>query len=358
MPESHELPARSGLPPSPTAPGQAVRAGPQKRRISVLFLGLLGVNLLAWCWAVLAFHSSPALLGSALIAWGFGLRHAVDADHIAAIDNITRRLMQDGQRPITVGLFFSLGHSTVVVVAGLAVVLAQGWFRNRFGVLAGWGAPAGAAVSAAFLLLIGGSNLGVLLSLLRMRRRQRCGEPDLSMALPTAQGGLSRLFAPLFRRVGTSRGMFWLGLLFGLGFDTATEIGVLALAAAGATHGQAGWAVMAFPALFTAGMTLVDTANGVMMLGAYGWALAEPTRKLGYNMAITSVSVVVALLIGLAEAIDLVRIPGFSVPAWMSLPDTHGELIGYGLVSSFALLWLGSMLASLLARQRRKLTLR
>ncbi|MGI4746628.1 MAG: HoxN/HupN/NixA family nickel/cobalt transporter [Janthinobacterium lividum] len=324
----------------------------------MLFLALLGVNLLAWCWAVLAFHTSPALLGSALIAWGFGLRHAVDADHIAAIDNVTRRLMQDGQRPITVGLFFSLGHSTVVVVAGLVVVLAQGWFRSRFGLFAGWGAPAGAAVSAAFLLLIGASNLGVLLSLLRLRRRLRHGEVVTSMVLPTAQGGLSRLLAPLFRRVGTSRGMFWLGLLFGLGFDTATEIGVLALAAAGATHGQAGWAVMAFPALFTAGMTLVDTANGVMMLGAYGWALAEPTRKLGYNVAITAVSVVVALLIGLAEAVDLIRIPGFSAPAWTSLLDTHGELIGYGLVSSFALLWIGSMLGSVLGKRRRKLAAR
>ena len=300
----------------------------------------------------MAFGGSPALLGSALIAWGFGLRHAVDADHIAAIDNVTRRLMQQGQRPIGIGLFFSLGHSTVVVLAGLLVVLAQGWFRSRLGLLAGWGAPVGATVSAGFLLLIGGSNLLVLLGLLRLRRRLRRGEAvdDPSLG-PT--GGLSRLLAPVIRRVGTSRGMFWLGLLFGLGFDTASEIGVLGLAAVGAAHGEAGWAVMVFPALFTAGMALIDTADGVMMLGAYGWALSEPGRKLGYNMVITAGSVLVALVIGAAEALDLVAVPGLGTPAWARAVDTHGELVGYGMVGGFALLWTGSLLGWFLRGRMR-----
>ena len=315
-------------------------AGP---RVVALFAALLGANLLAWCWALLAFGRSPALLGSALIAWGFGLRHAVDADHIAAIDNVTRRLMQDGRRPVTIGLFFSLGHSTVVVLAGLLIVLAQGWFRTRAGLFAGWGAPVGAAVSAGFLLLIGGTNLGVLLSLLRLRGRLRRGEAAADGVPLMAQGGLSRLLQPLFRRVGTGRGMFWLGLLFGLGFDTATEIGVLGLAAAGVTHGHVGWAVMVFPALFTASMSLVDTADGVMMLGAYGWALAEPARKLGYNVAITAGSVLVALLVGTVEALDLAA--GFGLPAWATALDTQGERVGYAVVGGFALLWIGSMVA-------------
>ena len=313
---------------------------------------LLGANLLAWCWALAAFAHSPALLGSALIAWGFGLRHAVDADHIAAIDNVTRRLMQQGQRPIGIGLFFSLGHSALVVLAGLVVALAQGWFRSRLGLLAGWGAPVGAVVSAGFLLLIGGSNLLVLMALLRLRGRLRRGEPARDV-LPGPNGTLSRLLAPLIRRVGTSRGMFWLGLLFGLGFDTATEIGVLSLAAVGAGHGETGWAVMVFPALFTAGMALVDAADGVMMLGAYGWALSEPGRKLGYNVVITAGSVLVALVIGAAEALDLVAVPGIATPGWARLVDTHGELVGYGVIGGFALLWTGSLLGWLLHGRMR-----
>ena len=326
--------------------------GAQTPRIVTMFAVLLGANLLAWGWALLAFGASPALLGSALIAWGFGLRHAVDADHIAAIDNVTRRLMQDGERPIAVGLFFSLGHSTVVVLAGLLIVLAQGWFRAHAGLLAGWGAPLGAVMSAGFLLLIGGANCRVLLCLLRQRRRQHGGETIADAVLPSPQGGLSRLLRPLFRRVGTSRGMFWLGLLFGLGFDTATEIGVLGLAAAGVTHGQAGWAVMVFPALFTAGMSLIDTADGVMMLGAYGWALAEPARKLGYNLAITAGSVLVAVLVGSLEALELAAGSGPSVPRWASVLDTHGEIIGYLIVGGCALLWIGSLLAWMPGRRQ------
>ena len=353
MPTSSVPPSRPGLSAlvGSCFPADAGQAAGQKRRISVMAASLLAANLLAWCWALAAFGGSPALLGSALIAWGFGLRHAVDADHIAAIDNVSRRLMQGGQRPIGIGLFFSLGHSTVVVLAGLAVVLAQGWFRSRLDLLAGWGAPVGAVVSAGFLFLIGGSNLLVLLALLRLRGRLRRGEPAGDL-LPGPDGALSRLLAPLIRRVGTSRGMFWLGLLFGLGFDTATEIGVLGLAAVGAAHGKAGWAVMVFPALFTAGMALVDTADGVMMLGAYGWALSEPSRKLGYNMVITAGSVLVALVIGAAEVLDLVPVPGVATPAWARVVDTHGELVGYGVVGGFALLWAVTLLGWFLRRTR------
>ncbi len=354
MPPSPAPLDRPGLPALLGAcfPAGTGAVGGQKRRILGLAASLLGANLLAWCWALAAFRGAPALLGSALIAWGFGLRHAVDADHIAAIDNVSRRLMQQGQRPIGTGLFFSLGHSTVVVLAGLVVVLAQDWFRSRLGLLAGWGAPVGATVSAGFLLLIGISNLLVLLALLRLRGRLRRGEPA-GDPLPGPGGPLSRLLAPLILRVGSSRGMFWLGLLFGLGFDTATEIGVLGLAAVGAAHGQAGWAVMVFPALFTAGMALVDTADGVMMLGAYGWALSEPGRKLGYNVVITAGSVLVALVIGAAEVLDLVAVPGVATPGWARLVDTHGELVGYGVVGGFALLWTGSLLGWVLRSRTR-----
>jgi nickel/cobalt transporter (NiCoT) family protein len=316
-------------------------------RISGLFAVLLACNLLSWGWALLAFRHAPALLGAALLAWGFGLRHAVDADHIAAIDNVTRRLMQSGQRPITVGLFFSLGHSAVVVLASLALVLAQGWFRARMGVVADWGAPIGTAVSAGFLLLIGASNAGVLVALLRRRRDAAVR----TAPLPAAAGGLSRVLSPLFRRVARPGGMVWLGLLFGLGFDTATEIGVLGLAANGATHGQVGWNAMAFPALFASGMSLVDTADGVLMLGAYGWAMADPARKLGYNAAITAGSVLIALVIGLSEAFNLSGIdpanaagPARALAALAGFLDAHAETVGYAAIAGFTLLWTGALL--------------
>ena len=314
------------------------------RRIVAILSLLALANLAAWSWAFGAFATHPALIGSALLAWGFGLRHAVDADHIAAIDNVTRKLMQSGRQPVTVGLSFSLGHSAVVVLASVAIVMAQGWFRTQGGLLEAWGAPAGTAISAGFLLLIGGANLMVLLSLLR---RRDLPEPGL-------QGGLSRLLAPMFTRVGSSGGMFWLGLLFGLGFDTATEIGVLAMAATGASHGAIGWSAMVFPALFTAGMSLVDTLDGVLMLGAYGWAQGEPSRRRGYNIAITACSVLVALGVGLAEGLGLLAGRAHRLPGWIAALNDNADLAGGLIVGGFALLWIGALGIGLVSERNRR----
>ena len=236
---------------------------------------LVTANLAAWAWALLAFRGYPVLLGTALLAYGFGARHAVDADHIAAIDNVTRKLMQQGQRPVGVGFFFSLGHSTVVALASAGIALAAAALETRF---AGWrelGELVGTGVSAAFLFLIALVNLVVLVQLYRAFRRVRRGgrlvEDELEGFL-SQRGLLGRIFRPLFRFIGASWQMYPLGFLFGLGFDTATEVGLLGISAAEAAHGLSLWSILVFPALFTAGMSLVDTTDSVLMLGAYGWA--------------------------------------------------------------------------------------
>src|SRR6185312_11421242 len=237
----------------------------------------------------------------ALLAYSFGLRHAVDADHIAAIDNVTRKLMQEGRRPIAVGFYFSLGHSTVVALATAAVAATASALQTRFEGFREVGGVIGTGVSALFLLAIAAINIVVLAAVWRTFRAVRRGAPlveeDLEIFL-SRRGILGRIFRPLFRLVGKSWHMYPLGFLFGLGFDTATEISLLGIAAAEASHGLPIWTILVFPALFTAGMSLVDTTDSVLMLGAYGWAFVKPIRKLYYNMTITLASVVVALAVG------------------------------------------------------------
>ena len=253
-------------------------------------------NIAAWGWALLAFQGYPVLLGTALLAYGFGLRHAVDADHIAAIDNVTRKLMQDGQRPIGLGFYFSLGHSTVVILASIAIAVTAAAFQDRLEAWHSIGGVIGTIVSAMFLLLIAGINLIVFVSIWRVFRRVRAGgtyvEDDLDMML-SGRGLLARILRPVFRVITRPWHMYPLGFLFGLGFDTATEIGLLGISATQAAQGLPIWSILVFPALFTAGMALVDTMDGILMLGAYGWAFVHPVRKLYYNMVLTFVSVLV-----------------------------------------------------------------
>ena len=270
---------------------------------------LIAVNLLVWAWAFAAFRSYPLLLATALIAYGFGLRHAVDADHIAAIDNITRKLMQEGKRPITVGLFFSLGHSTVVFAVSLVIALTASSLQQRFPGLIEVGSVVGTLVSVFFLIGIAVINFFVLVGVYRLFQRVRRGksytEEELNSFL-SLRGLFGRLLRRLFRLISRSWHMYPLGFLFGLGFDTATEISVLGISAAEASKGLSVWSILVFPALFTAGMSLVDSSDSVLMVGAYGWAFTNPVRKLYYNLAITSFSVVVAVLVGAREALGLV----------------------------------------------------
>jgi nickel/cobalt transporter (NiCoT) family protein len=325
-------------------------------KLAGLFVLLVAANVLAWLWALIAFHDYPVLVGTAFLAYAFGLRHAVDADHIAAIDNVTRKLMQEGKRPIGTGLFFSLGHSTVVVLASAVIALTTSALQDRF---EGWklvGGTVGTLVSAIFLFVVAALNFAILLSVYRSFQEVRRGgafvEEDLN-ALLAQRGVLGRLFRPMFRLIGRSWHMYPLGFLFGLGFDTATEIGVLGISAAQASKGLPIWSIMVFPALFTAGMSLVDTADGVLMLGAYGWAFTKPIRKLYYNLTITFVSVLVAVLIGGIEALGLVadRL-NLEGPFWLyvgRLNDHFGSL-GYLIIAIFAVSWLISIAVYRLAR--------
>jgi len=319
-------------------------------RIIVLYAFLLLLNASAWTWAVVALADRPALLGTALLAYVLGLRHAVDADHIATIDNVVRKLMQEGKRPLAVGLFFSFGHSFLVVAAAAAIAVTALVLQERFQQYQAIGSIIGTGTSAFFLLAIAAINLVILRSVWRSFKRARqgevVGEQELDMLL-SGRGLLSRMLRPLFRMVTASWQMFAIGLLFGLGFDTATEISLFSVAAGQASGGMSFGVVMIFPALFTAGMTLVDTTDSVLMVGAYGWAFLNPVRKLWYNLTITAISVMVAVLIGGIEALGLIvgklKLEG---PVWDRISNLNESLanFGYLVVGVFLASWVVSFL--------------
>ncbi len=330
---------------TPNPPPEAPFPGPVRRRIGLLGLFLVAGNVAAWAWAWMLFAERPALLSTALLAYVFGLRHAVDPDHIAAIDNVTRKLLQAGQRPVSVGLWFALGHSTVVVAAAAALALAATSLLSAPPEFRELGTLIGTGVSAGFLIVIGLVNLVVLVGIWRgfreFRRTGRATATDLD-GLLSGQGLLARLLRPLFRLITRPWHMYPLGFLFALGFDTATEVSLFGLSAAEASKGTDPWAILVFPALFTAGMALVDALDGVLMLGAYSWATVQPMRRLFYNLTITSLSVVVALGIGTLEALNLLAdrlsLQG-AFWGWIgALNDSFG-LLGFGIVGLFAGAW-------------------
>lgn len=321
-----------------------------KSRIIFIYVLLVAANTGGWIWALAAFHRFPLLLGTAFLAYTFGLRHAVDADHIAAIDNVTRKLMQEGQRPVAVGFCFSLGHSTVVVGLSVVIALTSSAIKSRFQSYQDFGGIVGTVVSAFFLLGIGLANILVLLSVYRtfqhVKRGGKFVDEDLNLVL--GRRGLSgRIFRKLFRLISHSWQMYLIGLLFGLGFDTATEIGLLGISASEATKGLPIWSILVFPILFTAGMALVDSTDGILMLGAYGWAFVKPMRKLFYNLTITFVSVLVALLVGGIEIFGLIgdhyKIHGAFWSFIGALNDNFG-LVGFSVIGLFALSWVVSIL--------------
>lgn len=339
-----------------TIRNREARPGSIRSRVALLYLVLIAANVAAWSWAYSLFAGQPALLSTALLAYVFGLRHAVDPDHIAAIDNVTRKLMQAGQRPVSVGFWFALGHSTVVVVAAAAVALAATSLITASEGYRELGGLIGTGVSAAFLILIGLVNLVVLAGVWRafrqVRRTGRYVEADLDMLLAN-QGVLARILRPLFRLVTRSWHMYPLGFLFALGFDTATEVSLFGLSAAQASQGIDLWTILVFPALFTAGMTLIDATDGVLMLGAYSWAYVQPMRKLFYNLTITLVSVVVALVVGTLEALNLLA-DKLNLQGWfwqqVAAINDHFGVLGFGIVGLFAAAWLLSFLIYRLGR--------
>jgi high-affinity nickel-transport protein len=298
---------------------------------AVAFLHVVGWGLFLW-YA----HAYPALAGLGTLAYTFGLRHAFDADHIAAIDNTTRTFLQERKRPVGIGFFFSLGHSSVVfaLTAGLAVGAAT--VKAHIPSFQHWGGYVGAGVSGTFLWAIGILNLLVLLDIVRIFRELRGGTLDeerLEQRL-LDRGLMSRLFlGKVSGRIRASWQMLPLGFLFGLGFDTATEVGLLAISAGVATNHVPFLAVLSLPILFAAGMSLMDTADGAFMSHAYHWAFSNPVRKVYYNLTVTTLSVVVALGIG---TIELLQVVGAD---WSWLGGLDFGTLGYGIVALFVLTW-------------------
>jgi nickel/cobalt transporter (NiCoT) family protein len=310
---------------------------------------LMAFNIAAWLWAMLAFHRHPVLLGTALLAYSFGLRHGVDADHIAAIDNVTRKLMQEGKRPATVGLLFSLGHSTIVLVGSTAIAATALSLQHQVLAAREIGGVISTLVSTLFLFGIAIVNLSVLRSVHRTFVLVRAGRPhreeDFDLLLGNS-GTLARLFRPVFRMIQHSGHIYLLGVLFGLGFDTATEIGVLGLSATEASRGLSFWSILVFPALFAAGMSLIDTTDNIFMLFAYGWAFVKPIRKLYYNMTITSVSVIVAIGVGGIEALGLLSGQLHLKGAFWGVVDkinSNFTTVGFLIVGLFAASWIVSI---------------
>lgn len=319
-----------------------------KARVIGIYTILLVFNALIWGATLFASAQFPALLATGFLAYTLGLRHAVDADHIAAIDNVTRKLMQEGKRPVGVGLFFSLGHSTVVVLLSVLLAFAATLVQSNIEQWKSIGGLVGTLVSATFLFVIGIINLLVLIDLVRMFRQVTRGgkysEETLDEFL-AQRGMMNRFFRPLMRTIDSSWKMYPLGFLFGLGFDTASEVALLGISAASAASGMPIFYVLLLPLLFMAGMTLVDTTDGVLMLGAYGWAFVKPIRKLYYNINITFVSVAIALVIGTIEVLSILADKlGWSGAFWNWIVNLDFEVIGYIIIAIFLISWLGSTL--------------
>ena len=321
-----------------------------RARLVVIYGGLLALNAGAWAWAFAEFSSQPVLIGTAFLAYVFGLRHAFDADHIAAIDNVVRKLMQEGKKPLTVGFYFSLGHSSIVIIASAIIAASAAALEGPLEQFHKVGGLIGTLVSAFFLLAIGLANLlilrGIWAAFNRARRGEKIVDEDLD-AMLAGRGFYARIFRRLFGVVRQSWHMYPVGFMFGLGFDTATEIGLLGISATQAASGMNFWSIMVFPALFTAAMALVDTTDSVAMVGAYGWAFVNPIRKLWYNLTITAASVAVAIFIGGVEALGLLgdRLE-LSGGVWDVIGNLNDNLtnFGYAVVGVFLLSWLISTL--------------
>jgi nickel/cobalt transporter (NiCoT) family protein len=339
-------------------------------RLGSMFAVIIALHVIGW--STLIFVVAPAHfsvgdkafgIGIGLTAYTLGLRHAFDADHIAAIDNTTRKLMNDGQRPLGVGFFFSLGHSSVVF--GLAVLIAMGLkaiigpVEQESSALHHYTGLIGTSVSGVFLCLIAAINVVILVGILRVFTRMRRGEYDEDEleAQLNSRGLLNRLLGRFTKSVTKSWHMYPVGLLFGLGFDTATEVALLVLAGTSAAAGLPWYAILCLPVLFTAGMCLLDTIDGSFMNFAYGWAFSNPVRKVYYNITITGLSVVVALLIGSVELLGLLADQlGWSGGFWTWLGGIDLNAIGFLIVGLFVVTWVGAMLIWRYARIEEKWT--
>jgi high-affinity nickel-transport protein len=310
---------------------------------------ILGLYVVGWgvfIVAILPQHSKFLGIGVAITAYTLGLRHAFDADHISAIDNTTRKLMAEGKRPLSVGFWFSLGHSSVVFAMGIGLTFAARAIISQVSgpnsTVATFGGMIGTLVSGTFLYLIAVLNLVILVGIVKVfleMRRGRYNDEELEQQL-NARGLMTRFFGKLMRSIRSPWQMYPVGVLFGLGFDTATEVALLAATAGAATPRLPSYAVLSLPILFAAGMATLDTLDGSFMNFAYGWALSQPVRKLFYNLTITGLSVAVAAVIGTIELGGLLagelRLSG-GFWAWLERIDLN--TLGFVIVGLFVVTW-------------------
>ncbi|MFZ0830764.1 MAG: HoxN/HupN/NixA family nickel/cobalt transporter [Thermoplasmata archaeon] len=344
----------------PTPPSGNPAGDLRLRPVELLAMGLIYgalavVTFLAFAGAFryLPHHYSGEITGGALLftglaitAYVLGLRHGFDADHIAAIDNTTRKLLNDGQRPLTVGTWFSLGHSTIVCGMIVALVVVTNWLSSHFHLFSTVGAVVGTLISGVFLFVIGIVNAIIVLEVYRMFKGVRDGRLD-QKALDdqmNKRGFLNRIFGRFFKVVREPWQIYPIGVLFGLGFDTATEVLIISIAIVFAASGVPIWAVLFLPLLFTCGMVLSDTSDGFAMRYAYGWAFNHPVRKIFYNLTLTVISVLVAFAIGGVELLQVLSGEfGWGGPFWRWLDSLNFETLGIGIVGLFLGSWVIAM---------------
>ncbi len=319
-----------------------------RERMWSLLAIILVFNVTVWTLPFLMrFSGTFFAIGG--LAYFFGLRHAFDADHIAAIDNVTRKLRQDGKRPVAVGFFFSMGHSTVVILLSLALVLVTKEVQGQMGALKEIGGIVGTVVSASFLTFIGLVNFFIFWKIYQVfKGYQKSKEisEDVKESVDGAlqkRGLMGNLFKFLYKKIDVSWKMYPVGFLFGLGFDTATEIAILGISATMAQNGQAVWQIMIFPLLFTAGMSMMDTLDGIAMMKIYDWAMVDVIRKLFFNMTITGLSVFIALIVGMIEWLQVVasqlKLGGVF---WSYVENINFGILGIVIVVSMIFVWVFS----------------
>jgi nickel/cobalt transporter (NiCoT) family protein len=318
----------------------------EKIKIAIIFTVLIAITAIGFSAAFVIGKIAVVLAGLGIVAYVFGLRHGVDADHIAAIDNTTRKLMQEGKRPITVGMWFSLGHSTVVVALIIGLIVATRAVTADIPVLQSAGAVIGTLVSGSFLWIIGFINAVIVIGMYKIFQTLKEGklnQQELDNLLEN-RGFMNRFFRPLFKMISKPWHIYPVGLLFGLGFDTASEIALIAISVGiGVSTNIPMYYVLILPLLFTCGMVTVDTADGIVMRVAYGWAFLNPVRKIYYNLTVTVISVLVAWAIGTIELLQVLSSElNLNGLFWNWLNTLNFEMIGFGIIGIFVASWLAS----------------
>ena len=331
----------------------------QRRALLMMFVAVAGLHVIGFFMLIgLVVPNRYSLgasgtftIGIGVTAYTLGLRHAFDADHISAIDNTTRKLMQEGKRPLSVGFWFSLGHSTVVFVLALLISLGvhalEGPVKHDNSALhqvTGW---IGTLVSGTFLYIIAAINIVILLGIIKVFREMKTGrydEAELEEQLDK-RGFMNRFLGGLTKRVSEPRQMYPIGLLFGLGFDTATEVALLVVASSAGAAGLPWYAILCLPILFAAGMSLMDSIDGSFMNFAYGWAFSQPVRKVFYNITITGLSVAIAVVIGTIEVGGLIASQlNLSGSFWNSFETININFWGFVIVGMFVATWILALL--------------